>query len=146
MWNLQVGGAKTVLKALDEAKAAYQPRPVPWTDAEPDEKSDAVKKKLIVYAFLDDKEASEKAVKSLEHPWVARDHGRLIFVRKYVLDCPLAKRFKVTAVPTFIFVDANMKEGHEVVERKTGEITARQVRAPMRKFFERKKKAALEGK
>jgi len=146
VWNLQIGGVKTVLKALDEAKASYEPKPVPWTDAEPDEKSDAVKKKLIVYAFLDDKEASVKAVKSLEHPWVAKDHGRLIFVRKYVLDSPLAKRFKVTAAPTLVFFDPTMKEGQEVVERRTGEITPKQIRAPMKKFFDKLKRNALEGK
>jgi hypothetical protein len=146
LWNVQVGGEAVVLKALDEAKALYEPKPVPWFDGEPDEKSDEVKKKLIVYAFLDDKENSEKAVKALEHPWVARDHGRLIFVRKYVLDSPLAKRFKVTSVPTFIFFDPTQKEGKEVVERKSGEITTRMIRAPMKKFFERKKKAALESK
>jgi hypothetical protein len=146
VWNLHLGGVKKMLQALDEAKALYRPQPVSWFDGEPDEKSDAVKKKLIVYAFLDDKEVSEKMVKALEHPWVAKDHGRLVFVRKYVLDSPLAKRFKVTAAPTLIFFDPSQKEGHEVVERRTGEVTARHIRAPMKKFFERMKKMALEGK
>ena len=146
VWNVQIGGEKAVLRALDEAKAAYQPKPVPWFDGEPDEKDDGFRRKLIVYAFLDDKEASEKVIKSLEHPWVAKDHGRLTLVRKYVLDSPLAKRFKVTAAPTLIFFDGGMKVGQEVVERRTGEITPKQIRAPMKKFFERVKKAALEGK
>ncbi len=145
-WNVQLGGEKTMLRALDEAKAAYRPRPVPWFDGEPDEKGDSVKRRLIVYAFLDDEEASEKTIKSLEHAWVARDHGRLILVRKYVLDGPLAKRFKITAAPTLIFFDPSQKEGHEVIERRTGEITPRQIRAPMRKAFEKMKKDALEGK
>jgi hypothetical protein len=146
VWNLQVGGVKTMLKAMDEAKSLYRPQPVSWFDGEPDESDEKVRKKLIVYAFLDDKEASAKTVKSLEHPWVARDHGRVIFVRKFVLDSPLAKRFKVTSTPTLVFFDANQKEGHQEVDRRTGVVTPKQIRAPMRKFFERMKKAALEGK
>jgi hypothetical protein len=145
-WNVQLGGEVTVLKAMDEAKAAYQPRPVPWTDAEPDEKGPAVKRKLIIYAFLDDKEASEKAVKSLEHPWVARDHARLVLVRKYVLDSPLAKRFKITSVPTLVFVDPGQKEGKEIIDRKSGEITPRMIRAPMKKCFDRIKRDLEQGK
>lgn len=146
VWNVQLGAEVTVLKAMDEAKALYQPKPVPWVDAEPDEKSHDVKRKLIVYAFLDDKEASEKAVKALEHPWVARDHRRLILVRKYVLDSPLAKRFKVTSVPTLIFFDPGMKEGKEVIDRKSGEITPRMIRAPMKKCFDRIKRDLEAGK
>lgn len=146
VWNLQIGGVKTVLKAMDEAKSLYRSQPVSWFDGEPDENDEKVKKKLIVYAFLDDKEASARVVKSLEHPWVARDHGRLILVRKFVLDSPLAKRFKVTSTPTLIFYDATQKEGHQVVERRTGEVTPKQIRAPMKKFFERMKQRALEGK
>lgn len=145
-WNVQLGGEVTVLKAMDEAKAQYQPKPVPWVDAEPDEKGHDVRRKLIIYAFLDDKEASEKAVKALEHPWVARDHRRVIFVRKYVLDSPLAKRFKVTSVPTLIFFDPGMKEGKEVLDRRSGEITPRMVRAPMKKCFDRIKRDLESGK
>jgi len=146
IWPAQSGGEKAMLRTLDDAKKAYVAKPVPWSDGEPDEKGDAVKNRLIVYAFLDDKEASEKTVKALEHPWVARDHGRLVCVRKYVLDCPLAKRFKVTSTPTLIFFDPSMKEGQEIIERKTGAFTPRMIRAPMKKCFDRLKKRALEGK
>jgi hypothetical protein len=146
VWNLQVGGVKTVLKALDEAKSQYQPKSVPWFDGEPDLNDDKVKRRLIVYAFLDDKEASEKIIKALEHPWVARDHARVIFVRKYVLDSPLAKQFKVTSAPTVVFYDPTQKEGHREVERRQGVVTTRQVRVQMKKFFERLKKLTAEGK
>lgn len=145
VWNLHAGGVTGLLKSLDEAKSQYKSKPVPWFDGEPDEKSDANKRKLILYAFLDEKEKSEKAVKALEHPWVARDHGRLILVRKYTLDSPLAKRFKVTSVPTFIFFDPTQKEGKEIVERKSGEITTKMIRAEMTKFFARLKKILEKG-
>jgi hypothetical protein len=146
VYNIALGGEPTVLKALDDVKLAYIPKSVPWFEGEPDEKDTGLRRKLIVYAFLDEKEASEKTVKALEHPWVARDHNRLTLVRKYVLDSPLAKRFKVTSAPTLIFFDAAMKDGKQVVERKTGEVTPRMIRAPMRKFFERVKKEAATAK
>jgi hypothetical protein len=145
IFNLHSGGVAGLLKTLDDGKALYKSRSVTWFDGEPDEKADAHRRKLIIYAFLDDKEKSEKAVKALEHPWVARDHGRIILVRKLVLDSPLAKRFKVTSVPTFVFFDPTQKEGKEVVERKTGEITTRMIRAVMTKFFERVKKILEKG-
>ena len=145
-WSVQLGGEPAVIRAMDEAKELWKPSPVPWVDAEPDEKGELAQKRLILYAFLDDKEASEKSIKALEHPWVARDHNRVIFVRKYVLDGDLAKRFKVTSAPTFVFYDAAAKAGQEVIERKTGELTPKVIRAPMRKFFERALKRAREGK
>ncbi|HEU4339045.1 MAG TPA: thioredoxin family protein [Planctomycetota bacterium] len=146
VWQHQMGGVKALLKALDEAKSLYQRADVPWFDGEPDTADEKFRRKLIVYSFLDDKEPSAKVIKALEHPWVARDHARVVFVRKYVLDSPLAKRFKITSAPTLVFYDATQKEGKEVVERISGEVKVRQVRAPMKKFFERLKKLTAEGK
>ena len=145
-WGVQMGGEAVVLKALNEAKALYQPKPVPWFEGEPDPEDEQVRKKLIVYAFLDDKEVSEKVVKTLEHPWIARDHDRVLFVRKYVLDSPLAKQFKIASAPTLVFYDPTQKEAQREIERRKGEVTAKQVRAPMKKYFERRKKALSEGK
>src|SRR5688572_3014147 len=140
--NIQLGGEATVLRALDDAKKAYVPKSVPWFDGEVDEKDTGLRRKLIVYVFLDDKELSEKAIKSLEHPWVARDHARMTLVRQYVLDSPLSKRFKITSVPTLIFYDGAMKEGKQILDRKSGEITPRMIRGPMKKFIDRIKKEA----
>lgn len=146
IWNLHSGGEAGMLKALDEAKSQYKSKPVSWFDGEPEEKSDSVRRKLIIYAFLDDKELSEKAVKALEHPWIARDHARVILVRKMLLDSPLAKRFKVASTPTFIFFDPTQKEGKEVVERKSGkDITVKAIRAQMKKFFDRLRKILEKG-
>jgi hypothetical protein len=146
VWNVQSGGEKAMLAALDEAKAKYRSKPVPWFAGEPEPLTDPFKRKLIVYAFLDGKEASQKAEKALEHAWVAKDHGRMVFVQKDDLESPLAKRFKVTSFPTLIFYDPSMKEGKEVIERRSGEITARIVRTPIRKFLDKVRKDLLEGK
>ena len=74
-----------------------------------------------------------------------RAHGRLVLVRKYTLDSPLAKRFKVTSVPTLLFFDPTQKEGKEVVEQKSGEITTKMIRAQMTEFFERLRKILEKG-
>ncbi|HTF56478.1 MAG TPA: thioredoxin family protein [Planctomycetota bacterium] len=146
VWNVQSGGEKAVLAALDEAKAKYRPKPVSWCAAEPEPVTDPFKRRLIVYAFLDGKEASQKVEKALEHAWVAKDHGRMAFHRVEDLASPIAKRFKVTSVPTLIFYDPSMKEGKEVIDRRSSEITARIVRIPVSKFLDKVRKDLIAGK
>jgi len=145
-WPVQSGGEKAILAALDEAKAKYKSKPVSWSPKEPEPVTDPFKRKLIVYAFLDGKEASQKVEKALEHAWVAKDHGRMAFMQVDDLASPLAKRFKVTSFPTLIFYDPSMKEGKEVIDRRSGETNARQVRVPIRKFLDKVKKDLTEGK
>jgi len=145
-WPVQSGGEKAMLAALDEAKAKYRSKPVPWNRVEPEAVAEPFKRKLIVYAFLDGKEASQKVEKALEHPWVAKDFGRMAFMQVDDLGSPIAKRFKVTSFPTLIFYDPSMKEGKEVIERRSGETNTRQVRVPVRKFLDKVKKDLVEGK
>jgi len=145
-WPVQSGGEKAMLAALDEAKGKYKSKPVPWSRGEPEPVSEPFKRKLIVYAFLDGKEASQKVEKALEHPWVAKDFGRMAFLQVDDLNSPIARRFKVTSFPTLIFYDPSMKEGKEVIERRSGETNTRQVRVPIRKFLDKVKKDLTEGK
>lgn len=139
--NIQAGGDERVLAALDEALAKYKSRDIPWFDGDPDTSAPEYKDKLVVYAFVDDKEASTKTVKALSHPWIAKDHDRMVFVKKLGRDGDLAKKFQVATVPTLVFVAPGLKESDRLIERKGGEATLRMIRGAQKKAFEKIKKA-----
>jgi len=94
-----------------------------------------------VYAFVDDKEASEKTLKALAHPWVAKEHDRMLFVKTIGRDNDRAARFKVTALPTLVYVAPSVKTGGGIIERKVGESGMRHIRLAQREGFDRIKRA-----
>jgi hypothetical protein len=100
-----------------------------------------VKDKLILYAFLDEKEASQKVEKTLSHPWISKNHDRMIFVKTIGRDNELAKRLQVATIPTLVFYAPALKESERVIERKGGELTLRTIRSLQKKSFELIKKA-----
>ena len=139
--NVQAGGEERILKALDEALEKYKSKDIPWSDGEPDLASDEIKHKLVVYAFLDDKDASVRTERALSHAWVAKDHDRMVFVKTIGRDNDLAKRYQVATIPTLVYVAPALKESERMVERKGGEVSLRSIRASQKKAFERIKKA-----
>ena len=140
--NVQAGGDERILAALDEALAKYKDKDIKWFDGEPDLSAADFKDKLVLYAFVDDKEASTKTLKALAHPWIGKDHDRMVFVRKDGRESDLAKKYGVSTLPTLVFVAPSLKESERVVERKSGEATLRSIRAVQKKAFDKIKKAS----
>ena len=130
------------MAALDEALAKYKDKDIKWFDGEPDLASDDVKDKLVVYAFVDDKEASAKTLKALAHPWIGKDHDRMVFVQRQGREGDLAKKYGVATLPTLVFVAPSLKESERVIEKKGGEMTLRSIRAVQKKAFDKMKKAS----
>jgi hypothetical protein len=95
-----------------------------------------------VYAFVDDKEASANTLKALSHPWIAKDHDRMVFVKKTGRDGDLAKKLQVATIPSLVYVAAPLKESDRLIDRKGGEQTLRGIRAAQKKAFDKMKKAA----
>lgn len=130
------------MDALDQADQKYKSKDVPWIDGEPDLTSDDVKNKVIVYAFLDDKEPSKKIEKTLSHPWIAKDHDRMIFVKTLGRDNDLAKRLQVATIPTLVFFSPALKESDRIIDRKGGDVPLRTVRGLQKRSFELIKRAS----
>ena len=101
-----------------------------------------MKDKLVVYAFVDDKEPSAKVLKALSHPWIGKDHDRMVFVKKIGRDNELARKLQVATIPTLVYLAPSLKESERLIDRKGGETTLRSIRATQRKAFEKMKKAA----
>ena len=141
-WSVLSGGEQAFLDGLDEAKKKFASKEISWTDGEPDLTSDEIKNKLVVYAFVDDKEASNRTLKNLAHAWIAKDHDRMVFVKTVGLDNDLAKRLKATSLPTLVFVAPGLKENDQVVERKGGEMGLRSIRSIQKRAFEQIKKVS----
>ena len=95
-----------------------------------------------MYAFVDDKDASNKTVKALSHPWIAKDHEHMVFVKVLGRDNDIAKKLGVATIPTLVYVAPTLKESERIVERKGGEATLRAIRSAQKKGFEKIKKAA----
>jgi hypothetical protein len=140
--NVQAGGDDRILAALDEALAKYKDKDIKWFDGLPYLASDDIKDKLVVYAFVDDKDASNKTVKALSHPWIAKDHERMVFVKVLGRDNDIAKKLGVATIPSLVYVAPSLKESERLVERKGGESTLRAIRSAQKKAFEKMKKAA----
>ena len=94
-----------------------------------------------MYAFVDDKEASVKTLAALAHPWVAKNHDRMVFVKTIGLDNDRARRFKITALPTLVYIAPAVKAAAGVIDRKVGESGMRHVRAAQREGFDKIKRA-----
>jgi hypothetical protein len=140
--NVQAGGDDRILAALDEALAKYKDKDIKWFDGLPDLANEELKDKLVVYAFVDDKDASNKTVKALSHPWIAKDHERMVFVKVLGRDNDIAKKLGVATIPSLVYVAPSLKESERIVERKGGESTLRMIRSAQKKAFEKIKKAA----
>jgi hypothetical protein len=138
--NVQSGG-DSIKTALDEAIAKWSPKEISWFDGEPDYAHEDVKHKLIVYAFVDDEKASAETLKALAHPWVAKEHDRMVFVKTIGRDNDRAKRFKITTLPTLVYVAPAVKAAEGVIDRKFGESGLRHIRNAQRKGFDLIKKA-----
>ena len=95
-----------------------------------------------MYAFVDDKETSTRTLKALAHPWIGKDHDRMVFVKRTGRDSELAKKFKVTALPTLVYVAPSLKESERIVEKKAGESILRAIRSAQKKAFDKMKKAS----
>lgn len=95
-----------------------------------------------MYLFVDDREPSKKTEKALSHPWIGKDHDRMVFVKTLGRDNDLAKRFNVSTLPTIVYVAPLLKESERIVERKGGESTLRMIRATQKKAFDKIKKAS----
>jgi hypothetical protein len=135
------GGDQAFLDGLSKAKEKYQTKEISWLDGTPDLSDPETRNKLILYAFVDDKEASTKALANLSHPWIAKDHGRMIFVKVIGRDNEVAKSMKVPSIPTFVFLAPALKESERVIDRRSGEISLRTLRGLQKKSFELIKKA-----
>ena len=145
VWSV-LSGEEAFLTAMDEAHKKFASKEIVWSDGEPDPESDLAKGKLYLYAFVDDKEASTKTLKALEHPWIAKDHDRMVFIKSLDKDGALAKRYQVSSLPTLICVDPSLKPEKQILGRRAGEANVQQVRALQRKALETMKKAAETAK
>ena len=139
--SVLTGGDQAFIDGLNKAKEKYLGKEISWLDGTPDLSDPETKNKLIVYAFVDDKEASTKALANLAHPWISKDHARMIFVKVIGRDNEVAKSMKVPSVPTFVFVAPALKESERVIDRRSGEIPLRALRGVQKKAFELIKKA-----
>lgn len=142
VWSVLTGGEEAFLKAMDEANKKYATKEIVWWDGEPDPASDDAKGKLFLYAFVDDKEESTKTLKALEHPWIAKDHERMIFIKVVGRDGALAKKYQISSLPTLLFVDPSLKPEKQILGRRSGEANAQQIRTLQRKALATMKKAA----
>ena len=129
------------IDALDQADQKYKSKDIRWVDGEPDLASEENRDKVVVYAFMDEKEASQRVEKSLSHPWIAKDHDRMIFVKTIGRDNELAKRLQVATIPSLVFYSPVLKESERVIERKGGEISLRTLRNIQKRSFELVKRA-----
>lgn len=142
IWDVKKGGEQAFLDAFEAAKKKYVGKEIAWLDGEPDWTHEDYKYKLVVYAFVDDKEPSEKLLKALSHPWISKDHDRMSFIKSVGIDGELAKRFQVKELPTLVFVAPLLKESDRVIDRKSGDVPLRTIRANQKKAFELIKKAS----
>jgi hypothetical protein len=140
-WSVLRGGEQAFLDAMDKAKQKYVSKDISWMDGEPDLAAEENKTKLVLYAFVDDKDASAKVLKNLSHPWISKDHDRMLFVKTTGRDNELAKRLQVSTIPTLVFVAPILKESERIVERKGGDIQVRSIRAIQKRAFALIKKA-----
>jgi thioredoxin-like negative regulator of GroEL len=124
------------IDALDQADQKYKAKDIRWVDGEPDLASEENFGKVVVYAFMDDKEPSKRLERNLAHPWIAKDHDRMIFVKNIGRDNDLAKRFQVATIPTLVFYAPVLKESERVVDRKGGELPLRSIRHLQKRSFE----------
>lgn len=139
--NVQAGG-EAVSNAVDQALERWKDREIKWFDGEPDLTQETLKHKVVLYVFVDDKEPSKKLLKSLAHPWIGKDHDRMVFVMKTGRDSDLAKKYQVASLPTLVYVAPGLKESDRVVEKKGGESTLRMIRSVQKRAFEKIKKAS----
>lgn len=139
--NVQAGG-EAISNAIDQALEKWKDREIKWHDGDLDLTQDTLKTKLVVFAFVDDKDASKKVLKTLAHPWIGKDHDRMVFVMKTGREGDLAKQYQIATVPTLVYVAPGLKESDRLIEKKGGESSLRGIRAVQKKAFEKIKKAS----
>ncbi len=135
-WSVLRGGEQAFIDGLDAAKEKFKAKDVKWMDGEPDLTSDDLKSKVVLYAFVDEKDASGRTLKNLAHPWIAKDHDRMVFVKNIGRDSDLAKRMQIATLPTLVFIAPGLKESDRLIEKKGGEMSLRSIRAIQKRAFE----------
>jgi len=137
----EVDGTVDLIKqAFDKAAEKYGPKDTSWKAS-----GDALdgKAKLVVYAFVDDKDASKKTLKNFNDRWVQwKSMDDVTAVQETDLKSELAVKFKVQSAPTVIFVDPAAPEGKQVLERKTGELSARTIKKTLERGRDQAEKNA----
>lgn len=127
----------SVENAMKAALEKYSNKEVSWETYRDGAVNPEVEK-LMVLAFVDDKETSTKALKLFEDRTVAKHHGKIAFLKEsYQKDSETATKWNVKTAPSFLIIDPNREEGKQVLDKLTGNVTLSQIRAALAKGFAR---------
>ncbi len=92
--------------------------------------------KLIVLAFVNDKDDSVATLKAFEDRTIAKKHDKVIFLKvTYEKDSADVKKYGVFSAPTVIYIDPSKDGDKQVMEKVQGKQSVNQIRASLFKAF-----------
>lgn len=123
-----------ITKAHAKVQEKYGVKETAWAEGSATSDSNG---KIVAYMFADDKEASVNSLKAFDDRWVNwKTMEKVVPVKVTDLAGDLAKRFKVASAPTLVIVNPAAEESKQVLDRKTGEISARTLKKTLDKAIE----------
>lgn len=109
-----------VREAMNAALEMWSDREIVWSQSYSGGVAAAKEReRLMLLAFTDNDKPSKEALKALESKVVAKYHNSLQFVEQ-ALDSDIAKKFGVTAAPTFVLVHPEKIEAGKEYGKVTG--------------------------
>ncbi len=125
-------------KAHEAVNEKYPSKQTSWADGEV---SGDNKGKVVAFLFVDDKDPSQRSLKAFDDRWVNwKTMDKVTPVKVSDLKGPLAEKYKVTSAPALVIANLAAPEAKQVLERKTGEVSARTLKKTLERCIEQMEK------